>query len=1109
MKIIYVIFIALTKFLLIKLEKLTPLSVCTKGRISNYSEWESGGSCGFNSHTNAVGLSYLYPIAPNEDLFNNSVQCGVCYEMVGPYGALRVRVEDSCKKDDKSGLCSGDMYHFNVADNGTSYLMGSGNLSNITFRMVSCNYTENIKIKTDKNIDYNLFSFVVLDHNLAISSISLGEDGKEGWTSLTREKNNYWSYYPSDDIYFPLTIRIFSINNDYVTVLVDKFESEKVYEADGNFEIPDDTYFNISSLEKVEIPSDKKECCELDLSDYNPIFSKGTRSNGYKIFTNKTSISYSYNVVYRNNPTMDLVFRSSGTLMIKSNFPIRADQFNALSITIKASRACSNCLYLRAYNLENNNENINFADTNWKTYYYDISSFGIQNNEFNGIVLNYYITSAQDFEIYIGNIELIENLDASDSGVCFDTENTNDGGDIIPVIPPVDDGDKNNTSSEKIQEYDQTDSISLENKTDINKDTKALSDLETGNLSQNETSLETSNTDSTKIEDTISATNNATSTDKETLYITDIPTEQSDKKTNIDSSYISDTPTYIEETDSIIKNDLSTDIYVSDSIVKKDSSTDIYISDSILKTDSSTDIYISDSILKNDSSTDIETDTIYYETISTNLITNTDTIKNSTTINGNSTSINTELNEISDLPTENTNSTGQNNTSYIDANASVVNIISISSMRNYPEIILVRCNDFKFINNENLTLLFISRDNSSYNFKSDSCSLQNNATISSFYCKLPFNISDGSYNVQSPSGNKYAVNLKENILISNRMVSFEDPNYEEPKESDQIINSTIIITNSIEQVVNRGDRITFQIIPIKSEHYSLENNQIILVDQAKTKYLYLKNCQGNNNNQEITSITCIVSNNIMRTNYTSLSNGQNITVLSNQKINLIGNNSFGGFISESIDRIINTDLTFEEKQNYRLIFKILYYNLNIKPGDLFPDAVYLLGIRTSTRRNLEETAYNTRIQFPNCTAGNYSNEDSTAIGEIRCLLPDFVPAGTYSKLESAGFDMVPNRNIRLFFQEDFNRTLPTNNDTNGTKYNKETDTDDSSSSSKTWIIWLVVAILVVILIVVIIIACYVSRNKIDDIPRNTNEIEIKKADKSDYDNSQNTITKSY
>ena len=44
-------------------ERLTPLSECTKGRISPYTGWEKGGQCGFGPHKNATGSSYLYPIS--------------------------------------------------------------------------------------------------------------------------------------------------------------------------------------------------------------------------------------------------------------------------------------------------------------------------------------------------------------------------------------------------------------------------------------------------------------------------------------------------------------------------------------------------------------------------------------------------------------------------------------------------------------------------------------------------------------------------------------------------------------------------------------------------------------------------------------------------------------------------------------------------------------------------------------------------------------------------------------------------------------------------------------------------------------------------------------
>ena len=143
--------IIINLILIINAVELTPLSQCTKGRISPYNNWQNGGSCGFGSHSTATGATYIYPVAPNQDLFGNSAQCGVCYEMVGPSGVIKVRVEDYCLKNNTSGYCYGDMFHFNLANNGVSYIMGNASLSNITFRMVSCDYTGNIRILTDKN----------------------------------------------------------------------------------------------------------------------------------------------------------------------------------------------------------------------------------------------------------------------------------------------------------------------------------------------------------------------------------------------------------------------------------------------------------------------------------------------------------------------------------------------------------------------------------------------------------------------------------------------------------------------------------------------------------------------------------------------------------------------------------------------------------------------------------------------------------------------------------------------------------------------------------------------------------------------------------------------
>jgi len=263
-------FIFNARILEIMPEKLTPLSICTKGRISSYTGWEKGGSCGFDSHSNAIGATYLYPVAPNEAFFNNSAQCGICYEMVGPNGAIRVRVEDSCPKDDELGLCSGDMLHFNVANNGSKYIMGDNNYSNVTFRMVSCDYSGNIKIKADENIDEYRYSFTILNHNIGIDNVRLNEEGTRTWIKLTRDKYNFWTYDEQTLINFPITIRIYSINGDQVQVVVDSLEAGKTYEVDGNFKVPNNTYFNVTSLKKEEIPENTSECCTLDNSAFSP-----------------------------------------------------------------------------------------------------------------------------------------------------------------------------------------------------------------------------------------------------------------------------------------------------------------------------------------------------------------------------------------------------------------------------------------------------------------------------------------------------------------------------------------------------------------------------------------------------------------------------------------------------------------------------------------------------------------------------------------------------------------------------------------------------------------------------------------------------------------------
>jgi hypothetical protein len=220
-----------------------------------------------------------------------------------------------------------------------------------------------------------------------------------------------------------------------------------------------------------------------------------------------------------------------------------------------------------------------------------------------------------------------------------------------------------------------------------------------------------------------------------------------------------------------------------------------------------------------------------------------------------------------------------------------------------------------------------------------------------------------------------------------------------------------------------------------------------------------------------------VSNNIIKGKYTTLASGQDIKISNGQKINLMSNTSSGGIFSQDINQIINANISRRLKRNYTLSFNITYYGQNLKPNDLFPYSVYMSGIKKL--QNLissnYEVNYNTNITFPNCTMGNYSSQNSQAIEGITCNLPDFIPAGTYTKLSSEGFDVNPNNKINLDFPYDFNKSENyITSSTNGTRYY---NTDDDSSSSKTWIIWVVLGVLVAVLAAVLIVAFCVNKKR--------------------------------
>ena len=847
------ILIISTIFTFIQPNNPTPLSFCTKGRISNNINYDKG-ACGLEklpTNKKYIGTlsSNFFPAAINQDLFKSAAQCGICYEMVGPIGAIRVRVEDYCSKDNENGFCKGDIPHFNVANNGTSYIMGNADNANITFRMISCDYIGNIRIFTDEKVSKNYLSFVVLDHNIGVSFIEMRENNTNIWINLTRSNDNNWVYYDlKNGITFPLILRIYSINGDYVNVKMNTLEGNKYYEADNNFilKIDENYFFNISTLKKINTNNNNTiRCCERDKTDFTPIYSNGYVNGGYNDYKQKVNVIYNLNDSLLGKYSMKAKFESFGKLTFESSFPIRADQYTGVLFSIKTNQICSDCLYVRAYGINGKNHIISFDELNvWKNYSISFDDLDIKNNEFNGIVFNYNKNTDEYFEVIIDIIELIPNPSAPDASLCADSLN------------------KNNNK------------IMLEQNAD------------------------------------------------------------------------------------------------------------------------------------NDD-------------------------------NGNS--------------------------SYIQINSIIIN-------ENAPKVLNIKCEQFTNYDNKEINLRLTPKNNGALkNVDITNCT-SNSSVINSFTCTLPSTISDGFYKIktQTTDGFNFNFTYDKDVEIKNGL--FICGNVDPRIRLYSLIKVfPIIVIYSKEQIINKGDNVKFDVYPIPQDQYKLKNDEIILFNNNENKSLCLKNCSQNVKDKIIYSIQCVVSDNIMKDNYTTFYTGRYTFLLDGQTINLTVSNSNGGMIRNSLSQTISTDLTQSQKQNLNTTFEVLYYNSSVKPGNKFPHKIVLYG----TKKN-SDTQNDTQISFQNCTAGGYYQDDTNAIGSINCRVPDYVPAGTYSNFESDGIDMNPKHSINLVFEEDFNRSS-TSTKSNSTEI---TYSKSSSSKSKAWIIGLVLGIvaLIIIGVVITLLVCRKSKN---------------------------------
>lgn len=119
---------------------------------------------------NYIGKGY-YRAAASEYFYMDSAQCGVCYELTGELGSIKVQITDKCPAD--SAHCGDpNKVHFDLDDEGFPYLCPKiKGICPVTYRMIPCDVTGGVSAKVKSGVSFiflNNFIFRVTNGGLPI-----------------------------------------------------------------------------------------------------------------------------------------------------------------------------------------------------------------------------------------------------------------------------------------------------------------------------------------------------------------------------------------------------------------------------------------------------------------------------------------------------------------------------------------------------------------------------------------------------------------------------------------------------------------------------------------------------------------------------------------------------------------------------------------------------------------------------------------------------------------------------------------------------------------------------------------------------------------------------
>ncbi|ELP94109.1 hypothetical protein EIN_184760 [Entamoeba invadens IP1] len=394
-------------------KNLTPLSNCQKARISHFSGWENGGACQFGPVNTTIVAGYMFGASPNEAFFMNTQQCGICYDVVGPSGSMRVLVTNFCPI--KDAPCRGDMIHFDLNDNGyaniADYDLGSNNVS---IKMVPCDHNSNIQVNIIDGSNAYYIGFVILKHIIGINGVQISQDNYT-WIKLARNSNNRWIYDPDKPLIIPYYLQVTAISGESVNIKMTSTTAFDTITSDVQFKVPDDLFFEMETLKIAQKPVNMEECCELP-DDWTDVYEDSQKGVWIGMSIRSTTDFGSVESPYKGTKCIKQEMGDYAGLHFYTNTPPKSGMYTGFYVYVKVTEECNSCLLFKAKNPQNNGIKKSVVVGEWTKIEVTFDEIGADITNF----LGFTITNEQKDvrTVYFDEIHLIKSIDPPSTRKC-------------------------------------------------------------------------------------------------------------------------------------------------------------------------------------------------------------------------------------------------------------------------------------------------------------------------------------------------------------------------------------------------------------------------------------------------------------------------------------------------------------------------------------------------------------------------------------------------------------------------------------------------------------------------------------------------------------------